>query len=121
MRALILFLGLSASAATNAALTGTRPLEGSNDLSREMVAGIDRFLLRETAAVARQRTNFWKRDFSSAGAYAKSIEPNRERLKRIIGAVDPREPAKAIEFVSDSDRPSEVATSERFAVHRVRW
>jgi dienelactone hydrolase len=121
MRALILFPGLLVAVAANAALTGTRPLEGSNDLSREMVAGIDRFLLRETAAVARQRTNFWKRDFGSAGAYEKSIEPNRERFKRLIGAVDPREPAKAVEFVSESDRPSEVATSERFVVQRVRW
>jgi dienelactone hydrolase len=121
MRALILFLGLSASAATGAGLTGTKPLEGTNDLSREMVAGIDRFLMRETAAAARQRTNFWRRDFSSAGAYEESVKPNRERLQRMIGAVDRREPARAIEFVSHADRPSEVATSERFTVQRVRW
>jgi dienelactone hydrolase len=123
MRAAILFLwaGLSAYAATEAVLTGTRLLDNTNDLSREMVMGIDRFLMRETAAAARQRTNLWKRDFSSAGAYAKSIEPNRERFKRIIGGGDPREPVKTIEFLSNSEEPTEVATSERFTVHRVRW
>jgi len=123
MRALIVFLlaGLSAVAATDGVLTGTRPLEGTNDLSREMVAGIDRFLVRETAAAGRQRSNFWKRDFNSAAAYEQSIEPNRERLKRMIGAVDRREPVKAIELMSDTDAPSEVATSERFTVQRVRW
>jgi dienelactone hydrolase len=123
MRAAILFLwaGLSAYAATDAVLTGTRPLDNTNDLSREMVAGIDRFLTRETTAAARQRTNLWKRDFSSADAYAKSIEPNRQRFQRLIGAIDPREPVKAIEFLNNSDGPSAVAASDRFTVHRVRW
>ena len=30
----------------------------------------------------------WKRDFSSPANYANSVEPNRTRLRTIIGAVD---------------------------------
>lgn len=123
MRAAILLLlsGLSAFAASEETLPETKRIEGTNDLSREMVAGIDRFLMRETAEAVKRRTNFWQRDFSSPAAYEKSVEPNRERLKRIIGAVDPREPVKAIEFIANSASPPEVASSDHFTVRTVRW
>lgn len=55
-----------------------------------MVAGIDKFLLREIEESISKRESFWHRDFSSPEAYDKSIEPNRERLRRMIGAVDER-------------------------------
>jgi dienelactone hydrolase len=123
MRAALLLVlsGLFAHAANEGILPGTKLLEGTNDLSREMVAGIDRFLMRETAAAVKQRSNVWQRDLGSAAAYEKSVEGNRERLRRIIGAVDARETVKALEFVTDSANPAEVASSERFTVRAVRW
>jgi dienelactone hydrolase len=121
MRATILLFLSALPVLAAGELAGTRPLESTNDLSREMVAGIDRFLMRETAAALKQRTNHWQRDFSSAAAYEQSIAPNRERLKVIIGAVDGREPTKTIDLLSDSEHSAEVASTDRFTVRRVRW
>ena len=80
-------------AADDKLLPGTQPLTGTNDLSMGMIAGIDRFLDRELAASVERRAAKWKRDFSSPEAYVKSVEPNRERFKKIIGVVDEREPS----------------------------
>src|SRR5262245_22162840 len=66
-------------------LAGTQPLEEKGDLAAKMVEGIGKYLDRETAASVEKRKQFWKPDFSSPEEYAKSVQPNRERLKKIIG------------------------------------
>ena len=119
--ALFLLLGASALAAVESVLPGTRPLETTNDLSREMVAGIDRFLMREIALSVTQRTNLWHRDFSSTDAYEKSVQPNRDSLRRSIGAVDQRAPIHAVEYLTTTETPSLVAETEIYTVHMVRW
>ncbi len=87
-----------------------------------MVDGIDRFCLREIAAAAAKRAQFWKPDFSSHEAYRKSVEPNRERLKTILGVVDPRVPSRGLELLTTVDQPSSVvAENDAYTVHRVRW
>jgi hypothetical protein len=75
-------------------LPGTGPLKMEGDLAAQMVAGMDRFLMRETGASAGRRADHWQRDFSSPEAYVRSVEPNRARFQKIIGAVDAREPAE---------------------------
>ena len=50
-------------------LPDTQPLTLQGDLSAQMVAGIDRFLTRETEQSIGERQKFWQRDFSSAEAY----------------------------------------------------
>src|SRR5438105_6155555 len=77
-------------AAAGQALPGTKPLTATGDLAVQMVAGIDKYLTRELAASVEKRKQFWKLDTSSPGAYAKSVQPNRERLKKILGVVDAR-------------------------------
>src|SRR4030095_12730483 len=119
--ALFLLLGASALAAGEGLLPGTRPLETTNDLSREMVAGIDRFLMREIASSVTQRTNLWHRDFSSTDAYEKSVRPNRDSLRRIIGAVDERVPIHAVADLATTETPSLVAEPDIDTVHMVRW
>ena len=96
------------------ALPGTQPLTLEGDLSAQMVAGIDQFLTRETAESIAARQSYWQRDFSSAAAYETSVPPNRERLRRIIGAVDARLPVPALEFVSGTDSPAKVAETDAF-------
>ena len=91
------------------------------DLSAQMVAGIDRFLLRELEQSLINRQKFWQRDFSSREAYEKSVQPLRERLREIIGAVDQRLPVAALEFVSDTTTPATVAETDSYTVHTVRW
>ena len=99
----------------------TQPLTIEGDLSTQMVAGIDAFLARETERSVGERQRFWKRDCSSARAYVESVEPNRQRLRKIVGAVDERVPVTALEFVSSTASPAKVAETASFTVQAVRW
>lgn len=101
-------------------LSGTKPLETQGDLAKQMVEGIDRYLTRETAASVEKRKAYWKPDYSSAAAYEKSIAPNRERLKKILGVVDARIPVQ-MEYVSDANHPSLVGEGKSFKAYAVRW
>src|SRR5262245_12689047 len=87
-------------------LPGTEPLKMTGDIASQLVEGVDKFLLREIEAAAKNREKFWKLDTSSAEAYTKSIEPNRKRLAHILGVRDPRVPFKAPELVATVDEPA---------------
>jgi len=102
-------------------LPGTHALTEQGDLSLQMREGIDQFLLRETDRSVKERQKFWKRDLSSLQAYLESVEPNRERFRKIIGAVDPRLPVTALEYVSTTLVPSKIAETEGYSVFAVRW
>ena len=104
-----------------AVLPGTEPLTAEVDLASAMIDGIDRFLLDETKAAAERRGTRWKRDYSSHEAYERSIEPQRERFKQIVGVVDEREPVEELELITTTQRPSLVARGNEYQVHRVRW
>src|SRR5256885_757955 len=80
-----LFLCFGARSEDAPPLSGTAALKMEGDLSAQMVAGIDKFLTAETARSIAERPKYWRRDFSSAQAYEASIQPNRERLRKIIG------------------------------------
>lgn len=112
---------LSLFAALALQLPGTAPLEPQADFSATMVAGIDRFLLKETEASIGKRAAYWQRNFSSREAYEASVLPNRKRLKRILGVVDERLPVTALELVSDTLTPALVLETETATVQRVRW
>jgi len=71
-------------------LPGTHPLTMNGDIASELVAGVDRFLLRQTEESTVRRAAYWKRDFSSEAAYLASVEPNRKRLAHILGVRDAR-------------------------------
>ena len=107
-------------------LPGTGPLSLSNPLDVVMVDGINRFCLRELAASPERRRAAWSLDFSSADRLTKSLAPNRERFRRIIGAVDPRLTAGKksrldFELLARLEQGSVVAQSELVTVHAVRW
>jgi dienelactone hydrolase len=102
-------------------LPGTQPLTLEGDLSARMVAGIDRFLMREIDRSVQRRQRFWHRDFSSADAYNNSVQANRDHLARMIGAVEPRLRVKALEYVSTTDDLSLVADAPAYRVYAVRW
>lgn len=122
--ALLLLTG--ASRAADQVLPGTAPLTIREPLDEVMVEGLDRFCLRELAASRNRRAARWKRDYSSAGAYAASIVDNRQRFRVSIGAVDPRltaaQPNRCrFELVSTLDRSSVVARTSQVTVHAIRW
>ncbi len=121
--ALICTLALVSSANRVVAepLPGTRPLEMQGDLAEQMVAGIDRFLLSETADSIAKRPRHWKRDVSSPDEYNQSVAPNRARLAKIIGAADAREEVAAIELLTTTSEPALVGRGEGFEAFVVRW
>jgi len=102
-------------------LPGTAPLERRDEWSREMIAGIDRFADRELARAPETRATRWLRDLSSPAAYSRSVEPNRERLRRMIGAIDARHATPAMELSASAGRPARVAATAQYEVLAVRW
>jgi cephalosporin-C deacetylase-like acetyl esterase len=102
-------------------LPRTQPLEIDKPLDVIMVDGIDRFALKEIAASVERREKLWKRDTSSPEAYDKSVAPNREHLRTIIGAVDPRVEAKGLELVATNTQPAVVGQGKGYTVEAVRW
>lgn len=100
---------------------GTKPLTATGDLAAQMVAGVDKFLLRELDQSVAQREKHWKRDFSSAEAYEKSIEPNRKRLAHILGVRDERVKFTAPELVATTQQSALVGKGEKYDIYAVRW
>lgn len=95
---------LAAAAANADPLSGTQPLTAQGDLAAQMVAGIDRFLMQQTAE-----------------AVARPAAPNRERLAKIIGVVDPRTPFDAPELIATTRTSALVGHGAGFDVYAVRW
>jgi dienelactone hydrolase len=102
-------------------LPGTQRLTMEGDIAAKMVAGIDKFLLREIDLSVERREKHWKRDFSSPEAYNKSIEPNRQRLKKILGVVDDRVPFDVPELVGTTEHSALVGRGESYEIFAVRW
>ena len=85
-----------------------------------MMDGAHRFVERQIAETQARSDRFWKYDRSSPAAWEASLEGNRDRLREIIGAVDPRV-APALERYGDDENPAIVAETPRYRVLQVRW
>jgi dienelactone hydrolase len=118
---IILCLGCGGVAQEVAPLPGTKPLAMEGDFSARMVAGIDAFLMREIERSVETRQKFWHRDFSSREAYERSVQSNRERFRKYIGAVDQRLPSTALEYMGSTADPALVAETASYKVYNVRW
>jgi len=99
----------------------TAPLEAHPDRSAEMVAGLHRFFDRLTADSVNQRAAHWQRDVSSPQAYDASVSPQRQRLREIIGAIDPLPELPDLRYRGGPDRAALVASSPSVRVHEVSW
>jgi cephalosporin-C deacetylase-like acetyl esterase len=102
-------------------LPGTKPLTVDGDLAAKMVEGIDSYLMRELGASTDKRKENWKPDYSSVEAYRKSVESNRQRLRKILGVVDPRVTPVELEYVGTAKQPALVAETDSYKVFTVRW
>jgi len=118
---LIASLMLAFSVLGQATLPGTAPLVEVNDPAAAMVESIHKFLDRETAQSVRKRERFWKRDYASAEAYSRSLSANRERFRKIIGAVDARLSATEMQLDGTLSTPALVAQGAGYKVFAVRW
>jgi dienelactone hydrolase len=103
------------------ALNQTAPLELHGDLAAQMVDGIHHYLDRATDAAARSREKFWNRDYRSVESYNQSVAPNRDHLRRIIGAVDPRLPVSGIQFATANPEAAAVGSGAGYKIYAVRW
>jgi len=68
-----------------------------------------------------QQESLWHRDFSSPDAYQRSTAANRQRFRGVLGMVDVRLPAAAIEVVGGTADQAKVAGTEAFRIQAVRW
>ncbi|MBM3994527.1 MAG: hypothetical protein FJ303_10305 [Planctomycetes bacterium] len=101
-------------------MPGTKLLEGKEDLAKVMVDGIHRYLDKQTILAEKNRSQLWKPDFSSVDAFNKSVAPNRERLRKMIGVVDKRLPVTMTK-IATVEQASLVAETKRFKAYAVRW
>lgn len=104
-----------------APLAETQPLTLGGDIASQLVAGVDKFLLRETDRSVERRARFWQRDFSSPEAYSRSIETNRQRLAHILGVRDARVASPEIELLATVEQSSLVGKGANYEIHVVRW
>jgi dienelactone hydrolase len=102
-------------------LAGTQPLTMTGDIPAQMRAGIDKFVTRETERSIGERAKLWKRDLSSMEAYEKSVAPNRQRFRTMIGIVDPRLPLKDLDLVGSTSTPVKLGETDDFSILAVRW
>ncbi len=117
----LVLLGPAAARPDEAArLPDTAGLTWQGDLSEKMMEGLHGFIEDKIAHSAEKRHRFWNRDPSSAEAYAKSVEPNRQRFRKAIGVVDSRLPVRMERF-GDDDHPALVAETGRYRIYQVRW
>ena len=102
-------------------LEGTLPLTIEGDITSQLVDGVDKFLLRELDRSVARRAAFWKPDFSSADAFNKSIDANRQRLAHILGVRDARPAFDGPELVATTAQGALVARGGNFEVFVARW
>src|SRR5699024_3662992 len=83
-------------------------------------AGIDRFLTRHTSEIRGERGKYWNRQFDSPAVYKVSVDPNRNDLRRMIGAVDTVTNVK-LETRGDTDKGDVIAETEKSRIYQVQW
>jgi hypothetical protein len=95
-------------------LPGTQPLTEHGDFGARMVDNINAFLEQQTAHSAAGRPSYWRRDYASRADYEQSISENRKRLRKIIGAVDPRVHFADLELVGTMSSPALIASRDGY-------
>ena len=113
----VLLLSAIIASATPAVLPDTAPLAEGHGGVGNWDGVINAEIDRATAA----RPQHWKRDFSSAENYNRSIEPNRTRFVHIIGASDARLAFDAPALLATLDQPALVGCGKSYDAHRVSW
>jgi dienelactone hydrolase len=125
LRKLILLSCLGISAFSHSAqgqpLAGTAPLTLEGDIASNLVAGVDRFLLRKIDESVSKREQFWHRDFSSWQAYVQSLATNRQRLAHILGMRDRRVSKVRVELLDIPTRSALGGRGKEYQVLAVRW
>ncbi|MEX2670743.1 MAG: hypothetical protein WD294_01395 [Phycisphaeraceae bacterium] len=83
-------------------IPGTQALTIEGDIAAKLLSGVDKFVMRQLDQTAQQRDQYWQRDLSSVAAHAQSVQPNRERLRYILGLRDARREFSHPQIVTQS-------------------
>ena len=102
-------------------LHGTTPLTVEGDLAAQMVEVLDGYVSRAVVNSVEGREGLWNRDYSSHNAYTESVEPNRARLQKRIGCLDPRLPIEDLAYIATTKTAARLTEDENYTVSRVRW
>jgi len=102
----LLCLLAPSSAAAQPVLPATEPLEAKGDLAAAMVEDIRNYLDIATQKAAQQR---------------RTVEPDRRKLRTILGLADERLPVRELELVSTTGNPARIARGQGYNVLAVRW
>ncbi len=124
-RKLVLLIWLCASVSVGwtqgRPLPDTAPLTMEGDIASNLVAGVDRFLLRKIEESTAGRARWWHREFSSWQAYEQSLATNRQRLAQILGVRDrPANPVR-LELLTTPTRAALCGRAKGYEVFAVRW
>ncbi len=86
-----------------------------NDVEWEnIIDGVRSFHEKRLERLKPLRERYWNRDTSSPEAYNASIRLNREKFRKILGAVDEREPVSL-------NKVCEVAETNTYTVSEIQW
>ena len=103
-------------------LPGTAPLVWEEaDLSGRLMDGAHAFVERQMVEARPGRAAHWQRDTSSPEAYERSVAPNRESFRRMLGLVEPRVSPVLVERFGTGETPGLVARTDAFRIWQVRW
>ena len=102
-------------------LPGTTPLTETADLALENLRAVDAYLLKLIQQSPATRKTRWHHQYSSDAAYRESVAPNRQRLARAIGAVDPRTAPRDLQLHASLQGPALIADSDQVRIWAVRW
>jgi dienelactone hydrolase len=111
----------AAEGTATAPLPGTRLLTGETDYVATSIRQWDNLLRREIESSRRDRAKFWQRDHSSPAAFNRSVQPNRDRLRTWIGAVNQRLPKPVLEVAGPIEQRGVIRDAPSHTVLAVRW
>ena len=121
----VCFLSLILTATTRAqeivTFGQTKPLTIQGDIASKLVAGVDKFLLRELEKSIAERPKYWKYDFNTRASYSKSLPSNRQHLAHILGVRDKRTPFVGLQLDATTSRPALIGQGKNYKVYAVRW
>ncbi len=101
-------------------LPDSKPLDWEGELADRMMDGLHRFIERKIDKSVGGRPARWQRDFTSEETYLRSTRPNRDRLEKILGLVEPRV-APRMERFGDDRQPALVGQTGTYRIWQVRW
>ena len=96
-------------------------LTGDRDFAKDMIAGIDRFLLDEIQRTRESRAACWSAERGQPDSGITELDNHRRRLKQVLAAGATTAEFSAPELIATTEFQGPVATGFGYSVHAIRW